>query len=84
MSPLLLSRLDCKYINTIFHLCSALAMITMGLSFALPGLRNLCTVSLVMSGLAYGLGVGPVSYVLMSELYTQGPLHVNAILIVSK
>ena len=80
LSPLLLSRLDCKYINTIFHMCSALAMITMGLSFKLPGLRNMSTLGLVMSGLAYGLGVGPVSYVLMSELYTQGTLFEKCLL----
>ena len=36
-----------------------------------PGMRRLSISGLVLSGLAYGLGVGPVSYILMSTLHTQ-------------
>merc|ERR1711874_439223 len=43
----------------------------MGLSFMFPSLTSLSIPCLVFSGLCYGLGVGPVSFVLMSSLYPQ-------------
>ena len=46
-------------------------MMAMGLSFMFPTLSILSIPCLVLSGLCYGLGVGPVSFVLMSSLYPQ-------------
>ena len=43
----------------------------MGLSFMFPSLSSLSIPCLVFAGLCYGLGVGPVSFVLMSSLYPQ-------------
>ena len=42
LSPILLCRLDCKYINVIFFLLMALAMFALGLSFSLieEGIRE--------------------------------------------
>ena len=72
-SPLLLSRMDCKHINMIFLTSIALSMAGIGASFHLPSLPGpwLAIPCLVVAGASYGLGVGPVSFVLMSSLFTQ-------------
>ena len=72
-SPLLLSRLDCKHINMIFLTSIALSMAGIGASFRFPGLLGpwVSIPCLVVAGASYGLGVGPVSFVLMSSLFTQ-------------
>ena len=72
-SPLLLSRMDCKHINMIFLTSIALSMAGIGASFQLPSLPGpwLAIPCLVVAGASYGLGVGPVSFVLMSSLFTQ-------------
>ena len=72
-SPLLLSRMDCKHINMIFLTSIALSMAGIGASFQFPGLPGpwLAIPCLVVAGASYGLGVGPVSFVLMSSLFTQ-------------
>ena len=72
-SPLLLSRMDCKYINMIFLTSIAMAMAGIGVSFQFPGLLGprLTLPCLVVAGASYGLGVGPVSFVLMSSLFSQ-------------
>ena len=46
-------------------------MLMMGLSFTFPSLSVAMVPCLVVSGLCYGLGVGPASYILMSSLFTQ-------------
>ena len=46
-------------------------MLLMGLSFTFPSLSLAMVPCLVVSGLSYGLGVGPASYILMSSLFTQ-------------
>ena len=46
-------------------------MLMMGLSFTFPSLSMLSLPCLVVSGLSYGLGVGPTSFILMSTLFTQ-------------
>ena len=71
VSSFILSKLDCRIVNIIFLILNSLAMMTMGLSFIFPSLTALSIPCLVFSGLCYGLGVGPVSFVLMSSLYPQ-------------
>ena len=70
-SPLLLTRLDCRHLNTIFLSLTGLGMAVMGLSLTWPSLAWLSTPCLVTTGLSYGLGVGPSAYVLMSTIFTQ-------------
>ena len=72
MSPLLQSRLDCKYINMIFLTSTAASMLGLGLAFLYPSLGPALSIPcLVVAGASYGLGVGPVPYILMSSLFTQ-------------
>ena len=65
--------MDCKYINMIFLTSIAMAMAGIGVSFTFPGLLgpHLTIPCLVVAGASYGLGVGPVSFVLMSSLFSQ-------------
>ena len=72
VSPLLQSRLDCKYINIIFLTTMAASTLGLGLSFLQPSLGpSLSVPCLVVAGASYGLGVGPVVYILMTALFTQ-------------
>ena len=72
LSPLLQSRLDCKHINMIFLSSMSASMLGLGLSFLSPSLGSTLSIpSLVVAGASYGLGVGPVPYILMSSLFTQ-------------
>ena len=72
VSPLLQSRLDCKYINMIFLSSMSASMLGLGLSFLYPSLGPALSIPcLVVAGASYGLGVGPVPYILMSSLFTQ-------------
>ena len=72
VSPLLQSRLDCKHINMIFLSSMSVSMLGLGLSFLYPSLgSHLSIPSLVVAGASYGLGVGPVPYILMPSLFTQ-------------
>ena len=71
VSPFILAKLDCRIVNMIFLVLNSLAMLVLGLSFMFPVLSSLSIPCLVVSALCYGLGVGPVSYVLMSSLYPQ-------------
>ena len=72
-SPLFLTRLDCKFINMIFLSTTAAAMLGLGLSFLHPDSLGfyLSLPCLVVAGASYGLGVGPVPFILMSSLFTQ-------------
>ena len=70
-SPLLLTRLDCRHLNTIFLSLTGLGTALLGLSLSLPDLAWLSVPCLVITGLSYGLGVGPAAYVLMSTIFTQ-------------
>ena len=71
VSPFLQARFDCKDISAVFLLVTSLSMMTMGLSFTYPALSLLTIPSLVVAGLAYGLGVGPAPNILMATLFTQ-------------
>ena len=72
VSPLLQSRLDSKYINMIFLGSMSASMLGLGLSFLRPSLGSYLSIPcLVVAGASYGLGVGPVPYILMSSLFTQ-------------
>ena len=72
VSPLLQSKLDCKYINMIFLGSMSASMLGLGLSFLRPSLGPALSIPcLVVAGASYGLGVGPVPYILMSSLFTQ-------------
>ena len=70
VSPLLQSRLDCKYINIIFLTTMAASMLGLGLSFLYPASLGpaLSIPSLVVAGASYGLGVGPVPYILITHV----------------
>ena len=71
-SPMIQSRLDCKYINIIFLTTMAASTLGLGFSFLYPSLGSSLSVpSLVLAGASYGLGVGPVVYILMTSLFTQ-------------
>ena len=71
-SPMIQSRLDCKYINIIFLTTMAASTLGLGLSFLQPSLGSSLSVPcLVVAGASYGLGVGPVVYILMTALFTQ-------------
>ena len=72
VTPLLQSRYDCKDIMALFLLLTSLTMVAMGLSFTYPALSMLTIPSLVVGGLAYGLGLGPAPNILMSTLFSQG------------
>jgi len=71
VSPFILSRLDCRPHFVIFILIIAASTLTMGLSILFPTLSFLSLPSLVLVGGVYGLGVGPVPFVLMSTLFPQ-------------
>ena len=72
VSPFLQSRLDCKYINMIFLSSMSASMLGLGLSFLYPSLGPALSIPcLVVAGASYGLGVGPVVYILMTALFTQ-------------
>ena len=71
LSPLLLARLDCRHLNTIFLTLTGLGMALLGLSLSWPPLASLSIPCLVITGLSYGLGVGPSAYILMSTIFTQ-------------
>ena len=68
-SPLILARFDPRLIFMTGLGLNALCMLGLGLSFLLP--VSLALPCLVASGLIYGLGVGPVPFILMSSLFTQ-------------
>ena len=65
--------MDCKYINMIFLTTIAMSMAGIGVSFLFPDMLGLTLAipCLVVAGASYGLGVGPVSFILMSSLFTQ-------------
>ena len=69
VSPLILARFDPRLIFMTGLGLNALCMLGLGLSFLLP--VSLALPCLVASGLIYGLGVGPVPFILMSSLFTQ-------------
>ena len=71
LTPLLQSRYDCKNISIVFLVVTSLTMVLMGLSFTYPAMSVLTIPCLVVSGLSYGLGVGPAPPNLMSTLFTQ-------------
>ena len=70
-TPLLQSRFDCKDISAAFLLVTSLSMMMMGLSFTYPAMSMMTIPSLVVAGLAYGLGLGPAPNILMSTLFSQ-------------
>ena len=73
VSPFLQSRLDCKYINIIFLASMSVSMLGLGLSLLYPShLGSYVSIPcVVVAGASYGLGVGPVPFILMSSLFTQ-------------
>ena len=79
VSPFLQSRLDCKYINMIFLSSMSASMLGLGLSFLYPSLGSTLSIpSLVVAGASFGLGVGPVPYILMTTLFTQKNKSIGA------
>ena len=81
VSPLLQSRLDCKYINMIFLASMSASMLGLGLSFLYPSLGPALSIPcLVVAGASYGLGVGPVPHMLMTTLFPQRSKSLGATL----
>ena len=73
ISAPLQSKLDCKHINIICYTSLAVSMLGLGLSFLYPDtLGSYVSIPcLVVAGASYGLGVGPVAFVLMASLFQQ-------------
>ena len=73
ISAPLQTKLDCKHINMIFLTTMSLSMLGLGLSFLYPVILGsyLSIPCLVVTGASYGLGVGPVAFVLMASLFPQ-------------
>merc|ERR1711915_451596 len=70
-SPLILSRLDCRPHFIIFLMIFTGSMLVIGSTTLFPSLKCLAIPALILNGSCYGLGVGPVPYVLMSTLFPQ-------------
>ena len=73
MSPLILARFDPRLILMTGLGLTSLCMLGLGLSFLFPVSlgSSLAIPCLVADGLIFGLGVGPVPFILMSSLFTQ-------------
>ena len=70
-SPLILSRLDCRPHFIVFLMIFTGSMLVIGSTTLFPSLKFLAIPALVLNGSCYGLGVGPVPFVLMSTLFPQ-------------
>ena len=72
VSAPLQTKLDCKHINIIFYISMGFSMLGLALSFFYPSLGKYVSIPcLVVAGASFGLGVGPVAYVLMASLFQQ-------------
>ena len=73
VSPLVLARFDPRLIFMTGLGLTSLCMLGLGMSFLFPVSlgSSLALPCLVAGGLIFGLGVGPVPYILMSSLFTQ-------------
>jgi len=70
LSPLVMRRLDTRPQFVVSLLASAVAQAGMAVSLILP-YPPIALPSLIVAGLCYGLGVGPVPFVAMSSLFPQ-------------
>ena len=81
VSPVLVARLDCKYIALTFLASMSASMLGVGLSFLYPSLGPALAIPcLVVAGASYGLGVGPVPHMLMTTLFPQRSKSLGATL----
>ena len=73
ISAPLQSKLDCKHINIICYTFTSFSMLGLALSFLYPSILGtyVSIPCLVVGGASFGLGVGPVAYVLMASLFQQ-------------
>ena len=72
VSAPLQTKLDCKHINIIFYISMGFSMLGLALSFLYPSIGSYVSLPcLVVAGASYGLGVGPVAFVLMASLFPQ-------------
>ena len=73
ISARLQSKLDCKQINIICYISMAVSMLGLALSFLYPSILGsyVSILCLLVAGACYGLGVGPVAFVLMASLFPQ-------------
>jgi len=71
ISPFVMARVDTRPQFMTALLVSAVAQVCMSVSLYLPSCSFLAMPSLVVAGLTYGLGVGPVPFVTMSVIFPQ-------------
>ena len=73
ISAPLQSKLDCKHINIICYTFTSFSMLGLALSFLYPSILGtyVSIPCLVVAGASFGLGVGPVAFVLMASLFQQ-------------
>ena len=69
ISPIALFKVDAKYVNMVMLLLQSSLMMSLSLVFVFHLPPNLSLILLQTSGLLYGLGIGPVPYILMSSLF---------------